>query len=247
MYSKTPQSLMNKRPREDSSMERPRKSPYGVVKVEDDAGETKIFKFRVLLPNGTTVELKLSELRSEMPIEEFVGVVKREYFNVAKQRRSLEPKRAINWKYQDLYFTDVHANKMRIKVNFQDFIPNTWHFLWLHDGSAEPDAYEEMWDLTPDTDLLKELPDDYTFETALADLIDNSLQALWSNGKFERRLISVELQADRISIFDTGPGMDGTDGNLVKWGKMGASLHRSARGKAIGQSTSSLICNPSCS
>ena len=28
-----------------------------------------------------------------------------------------------------------------------------------------------MWDLTPDTDLLAELPDDYTFETALADLI----------------------------------------------------------------------------
>ncbi|KAL0299685.1 UNVERIFIED_CONTAM: Structural maintenance of chromosomes flexible hinge domain-containing protein GMI1 [Sesamum radiatum] len=222
MYSKTPQSSMNKRPREDSSTERPRKSPYGVVKVEDDASETKIFKFRVLLPNGTTLELKLSELRNEMPIEEFVGVVKREYFNVAKQRRSLEPKRAINWKYQDLYFTDVHANKMRIKVNFQDFMPNSWHFLWLHDGSAEPDAYEEMWDLTPDTDLLKELPDDYTFETALADLIDNSLQALWSNGKCERKLIRyeiaiVELHADRITIFDTGPGMDGTDGNLVKW------------------------------
>ncbi|KAL0321555.1 UNVERIFIED_CONTAM: Nicotinamide/nicotinic acid mononucleotide adenylyltransferase [Sesamum calycinum] len=221
MYSKTPQSSMNKRPREDSSTERPRKSPYGVVKVEDDASETKIFKFRVLLPNGTTLELKLSELRNEMPIEEFVGVVKREYFNVAKQRRSLEPKRAINWKYQDLYFTDVHANKMRIKVNFQDFMPNSWHFLWLHDGSAEPDAYEEMWDLTPDTDLLKELPDDYTFETALADLIDNSLQALWSNGKCERKLIRyeiaiVELHADRITIFDTGPGMDGTDGNLVK-------------------------------
>ncbi|KAL0304417.1 UNVERIFIED_CONTAM: Nicotinamide/nicotinic acid mononucleotide adenylyltransferase [Sesamum radiatum] len=200
MYSKTPQSSMNKRPREDSSTERPRKSPYGVFKVEDDAGETKIFKFRVLLPNGTTLELKLSELRNEMPIEEFVGVVKREYFNVAKQRRSLEPKRAINWKYQDLYFTDVHANKMRIKVNFQDFMPNTWHFLWLH---------------------------------------DNSLQALWSNGKFERKLIRyeiaiVELHADRITIFDTGPGMDGTDGNLVKWGKMGASLHRSAREKAIG-------------
>ncbi|KAK4431325.1 Structural maintenance of chromosomes flexible hinge domain-containing protein GMI1 [Sesamum alatum] len=230
---------MNKRPREDSGMQRPRKSPYGVVKVEDDAGETKTFKFRVLLPNGTSLELKLSELGNEMPIEEFVGVVKREYFNVVKQRRSLEPKRAINWKYQDLYFTDVHAKKMRIKVNFQDFMPNMWHFLWLHDGSAEPDAYEEMWDLTPDTDLLKELPDDYTFETALADLIDNSLQALWSNSKLERRLIRydiaiVELHTDRITIFDTGPGMDGTDGNLVKWGKMGASLHRAARGQAIG-------------
>lgn len=28
-----------------------------------------------------------------------------------------------------------------------------------------------MWDLTPDTDLLKELPEEYSFESALADLI----------------------------------------------------------------------------
>ncbi|PHU17006.1 hypothetical protein BC332_12701 [Capsicum chinense] len=33
------------------------------------------------------------------------------------------------------------------------------------------DDLENMWDLTPDTDLLKELPEEYTFETALADLI----------------------------------------------------------------------------
>lgn len=78
---------------------------------------------------------------------------------------------------------------------------------------------QNMWDLTPDTDLLMELPEEYTFETALADLIvscpirlkilsecarsfylllaytlplifqDNSLQAVWSNRKNERRLI----------------------------------------------------------
>uniref|UniRef100_A0A803KPN1 Uncharacterized protein n=1 Tax=Chenopodium quinoa TaxID=63459 RepID=A0A803KPN1_CHEQI len=41
--------------------------------------------------------------------------------------------------------------------------------------------------LTPD--LLTELPDDYTFETTLADLIDDSLQAVWSNGEGERKLI----------------------------------------------------------
>lgn len=75
-----------------------------------------------------------------------------------------------------------------------------------------------MWDLTPDTDLLMELPEEYNFETALADLIvsfcdilwfqfgcvdinfvvsnfsllydqDNSLQAVWSNSVNERRLI----------------------------------------------------------
>lgn len=32
-------------------------------------------------------------------------------------------------------------------------------------------AVQDMWDLTADTDLLKEIPDDYTCETALADLI----------------------------------------------------------------------------
>lgn len=30
---------------------------------------------------------------------------------------------------------------------------------------------QNMWDLTPDTDLLMELPEEYNFETALADLI----------------------------------------------------------------------------
>ncbi|KNA17555.1 hypothetical protein SOVF_078860 [Spinacia oleracea] len=58
------------------------------------------------------------------------------------------------------------------------------------DGADQTvETFENMWDLTPDTDLLTELPDDYTFETALADLIDNSLQAVWSNGKGERKLI----------------------------------------------------------
>ncbi|KAF3638025.1 hypothetical protein FXO37_24581 [Capsicum annuum] len=59
----------------------------------------------------------------------------------------------------------------------------------IRDGSAEEDKYENMWDLTPDTDLLKELPEEYTFETPLADLNDNSLQAVWSKHADQRRLI----------------------------------------------------------
>ena len=45
-----------------------------------------------------------------------------------------------------------------------------------------------MWDLTPDTDLLRELPEHYTFETALADLIV-SMQlstSLFTMGSFGR-------------------------------------------------------------
>lgn len=37
---------------------------------------------------------------------------------------------------------------------------------------------QNMWDLTPDTELLKELPEEYTFETALADLIVSRLVKL---------------------------------------------------------------------
>ncbi|GFQ06478.1 hypothetical protein PHJA_002791800 [Phtheirospermum japonicum] len=218
MSSKTPLKTMNKRPLEDSSSERPRKSPFGHVKTENGLfNETKTFKFRILMPNSTTLELKLSVLQTEMPIEKFMDVVKKEHATVVKQRISEQPKRRINWKYQDIHFTDANSKKKRTKINFRTLLPNEWNILCLHDGSAAPDTYEGMWDLTPDTDLLKELPDDYTPETALADLIDNSLQALWSNNKGEVRLISVELHPDRISIFDSGPGMDGADGNLVKW------------------------------
>ncbi|KAF3595806.1 hypothetical protein DY000_02026148, partial [Brassica cretica] len=104
------------------------------------------------------------------------------------------------------------------------------------DGSdVTSTMYENLWDLTPDTDLLKELPENYSFETALADLIDNSLQAVWSCSPGERRLISVDVSADRISVFDTGRGMDSSEENaIVKWGKIGGSLHRSEKTFAIG-------------
>ncbi|URE42721.1 hypothetical protein MUK42_32615 [Musa troglodytarum] len=92
-----------------------------------------------------------------------------------------------------------------------------------------------MWDLTPHTDLLAELPAEYTFETALADLIDNSLQAVWSNGSGERRLVRVTVDEQKIKIFDSGQGMDGSEENCItKWGKMGSSKHRACRSKAIG-------------
>ncbi|KAL8550899.1 hypothetical protein ACS0TY_000106 [Phlomoides rotata] len=234
MDSKRPLNNMKKRPLEECYTDRPRKIPSRDPKMEDDTCGEKLFQFRVLLPNSTTVELKLTELRNEIPVEELIDELRKKYNILVKQRRSPESRRRINWDYEDIHFTDAESRRIMPKVNLRNFKPNKWYFLWLHDGSAEPDVYEGMWDLTPDTDLLKELPDDYTFETALADLIDNSLQALWSNGKGERRLISIRYSTHKISIFDSGPGMDGSDGNLVKWGKMGASLHRSARGKAIG-------------
>ncbi|VVA11274.1 PREDICTED: DEFECTIVE IN MERISTEM [Prunus dulcis] len=135
-----------------------------------------------------------------------------------------------------LFLEDANDRKIRGEMNFKNFKPHECHILKLHDGSHESAyTFENMWDLTPVTDILKELPEEYTFETALADLIDNSLQAVWANDSRHKKLISVDVADDVISIFDTGPGMDGSDEHcIVKWGKMGASLHRSLREQAIG-------------
>ncbi|KAF8379725.1 hypothetical protein HHK36_029172 [Tetracentron sinense] len=193
--------------------------------LDIDDAEEKVYKFMILLPNGTSTRLTLRAPEDGMYLEEFIDAVKDEYFKTVKQTDSVTPKRKIMWRSKEIYLEDMFENKIRERISFKQFKPYVCHFLQLHN----------MWDLTPDTDLLLELPEEYTFETALADLIDNSLQAVWSNGLNERRLVSVEFYEHGILIFDTGPGMDGSDENsIVKWGKMGASVHRSCRGQAIG-------------
>nr|XP_016468595.1 PREDICTED: uncharacterized protein LOC107791112 [Nicotiana tabacum] len=232
----------SKRQSEDFSAETPRKKPTRALRIQTDSDEEvgieeKVYYFRVLLPNGITLELQVRKPPTEIPVEDFIIVVKRECINVGGRTEfGLKSKRQIYWTSKDLHFVDAFENKITKTLDFRNLKPNyKSHMLRLCDGSAEADKYENMWDLTPDTDLLKELPEEYTFETALADLIDNSLQAVWSNHANQRRLISLELTEKRITIFDTGPGMDGSaENSIVKWGKMGASLHRSSRYKGIG-------------
>lgn len=43
---------------------------------------------------------------------------------------------------------------------------------------------QNMWDLTPHTDLLAELPAEYTFETALADLLVSYLKHVVEDSDF---------------------------------------------------------------
>lgn len=214
--------------------QRPRKK--AIVEIDDSS--EKVYKFRVLLPSGLCTGVRIRDLEfMEMPVKEFVEIVRQEHQRMMRQTEHMnqKPKRRVNWNSQELHFIDVNDNVIHNMINFRRFTPNKDHILRLNDGSTEADTYENMWDLTPDTELLMELPDEYTFETALADLIDNSLQAVWSNSVKERRLVSVELSDEKISIFDTGPGMDGSDENcIVKWGKMGTSLNRSSRGDGVG-------------
>ncbi|KAJ0103641.1 hypothetical protein Patl1_05164 [Pistacia atlantica] len=201
---------------------------------EDDGIVGRKYKFKILLPNGASVELILWDPILRMRLQDFVKLVKGEYFRAWQE--SVSQKRTITWKNEGLYLEDAYENKIRNIMDFGKFKPHRYHILRLNDGSSEiSNTFEGMWDLTPDTDLLMELPEEYTFETALADLIDNSLQAIWTNRENDRRLISVHIAEDRISIFDTGPGMDSSEENsIAKWGKMGASLNRTSKEHGVG-------------
>lgn len=58
----------------------------------------KKYNFQILLPNGTTVRLKLQNPQMKMSFRDFIERVEKEYVRTWKQSGSLKRKREINWK-----------------------------------------------------------------------------------------------------------------------------------------------------
>ncbi|XP_045808734.1 structural maintenance of chromosomes flexible hinge domain-containing protein GMI1 isoform X2 [Trifolium pratense] len=203
---------------------------------DDDAGVRKRRMFKILLPNETSVDLTVPNDENKLSVGDFINLVQKKYLEVWKKSESMRKKRDINWKSSGLYLEDRNDNKIRNVIDLNNFTPYKRHILRLNDGSANVvETFENMWDLTPDTQLLLELPEEYTFEAAIADLIDNALQAVWQNETNNRKLVCVQVTKNKIIIFDNGPGMDDSNENsILKWGKMGASLHRLSKSDAIG-------------
>ncbi|XP_031495108.1 structural maintenance of chromosomes flexible hinge domain-containing protein GMI1-like isoform X2 [Nymphaea colorata] len=196
--------------------------------LDDENGR---YKFLILLPTGVHVDLILHDQQGEMLLSKFIHAVRKE---IDKMGMMPQSKLTVSWK-SSIYFKDVRGNKICDKLRFKEFSRTKPNVLLLHDGSDAVYRCQNMWDLTPDTDLLSELPAEYTFESALADLIDNSLQAIWFNAPEERKLIRITIDDDKILILDSGQGMDGSDANsLLKWGKMGSSNHRQFKDRGIG-------------
>ncbi|KAJ0719238.1 putative histidine kinase/HSP90-like ATPase superfamily [Helianthus annuus] len=176
----------------------------------------RVCKLRILLPNGMTVLVKIPQGTDFITVRELANKVKEQH---DIHRASNPKKKSVKWD-ADLCFIDDYDYVFRNCLKLTRLEPNRVYYLRLDDGSPPATIYENMWDLTPDTELLMELPEEYTFETALADLIDNSLEAVWANDEGDKRLISVEVSDKKISIFDTGPGLDPV--SIEKWGKMRA-------------------------
>ncbi|CAL4969818.1 unnamed protein product [Urochloa decumbens] len=193
---------------------------------------SRVYQFQFLLPSGVSTSLTLHDPGEEMLVHDLLLSVKRELKNAPVAGGGT---REIHWD-GNIYLTDLLDQKITDKIKLSNYDTKSTNILRLHDEKGGlVSTFENMWDLTPQTDLVQVLPAEYSTESALVDLTDNALQALWLNGSGERKLIRITLDKEKIVIFDTGRGMDGSDGNSIsKWGTMGSSNHRVFREKGIG-------------
>lgn len=100
--------------------------------LSDDGGDkNKFYRFKILLPNRTTVELKLPGLKSEAPFDEFIYLVKDEYLR-AQRQSPMKKMRSLNWNDRCLYLEDENGGKITHKIIFANFKPYKCHILRLH-------------------------------------------------------------------------------------------------------------------
>jgi len=98
----------------------------------DDTGIRKMRKFKVLLPNGTSVGLKILNTENAMHFGEFVGLIRTRYLQVQRKNESMRKKREINWNSGGLFLQDASDNKIKNVVDFKNFIFSKCHILRLN-------------------------------------------------------------------------------------------------------------------
>ncbi|KAJ0546972.1 hypothetical protein HanIR_Chr08g0366881 [Helianthus annuus] len=186
----------------------------------------RVCKLKILLPNGMTVLVKIPQGTDFITVRELANKAKEQH----DIHRASNPKqKSVKWD-ADLCFIDDYDYVFINCLKLTRLELNRVYYLRLDDGSLPATIYENMWDFTPDTELLMELPEEYTFEIALADLIVTTYMLFFFN-KFPyksmfkvRNVILFTLGqffgSSKISIFDTGPGVDPV--SIEKWREMRA-------------------------
>ncbi|KAJ0095011.1 hypothetical protein Patl1_15814 [Pistacia atlantica] len=61
-----------------------------------------------------------------MPLQDFIKLVKGEYFGAWQECKTMSQKRTINWKNEGLY---PYENKIRNIMDFGKFKPHRYHIL----------------------------------------------------------------------------------------------------------------------
>ncbi|CAM6128791.1 unnamed protein product [Calypogeia fissa] len=189
-----------------------------------------------LLPNGTDIRFSTDVARIQS-VNELLDLVR---LKSTEQQEDTEgsPARTIVWGPK-VWLTDDGGNILNagllMKAISSAKTSGSVRIL-VYDGEPNPcHKATNLFDITPEPEILGKLPQGYTLETALADQVDNALQAVWHIREDYPRIVSVTLEEDKITIFDTGQGMDASAENSIQfWGTVGGSMHRSVHHKAIG-------------
>ncbi|KAG0563617.1 hypothetical protein KC19_8G045600 [Ceratodon purpureus] len=198
-----------------------------------------VFEFHVYLPNRTSVEVKVvAEKCKNLTVQEFVRLVREVYLSkLCSDMRVRQKQREIAWG-DHVHIEDFHGKPVDDGEFALGHESKAARVLLLYDGHPDTvHAHSGFWNVTPEPQMLGVLPQDYTLFSALADEVDNSLQAVFQLEFGKQRLICVNLDQEegKISIFDTGKGMDGTPQNCIsKWGTIGSSMNRHSVAEAIG-------------
>ncbi|KAJ0840595.1 hypothetical protein HanPSC8_Chr14g0620571 [Helianthus annuus] len=106
------------------------------------------------------VSVKIPEGTESTTIKDLANRVKEQCHRAIQAEKTSNPKKSVKWD-ADLCFIDDYDRVFRNCLKLTKLEMNRVYNLRL----------DNMWDLTPDTKLLIELPEEYTFETALAYLI----------------------------------------------------------------------------
>ncbi|KAL3683631.1 hypothetical protein R1sor_001653 [Riccia sorocarpa] len=218
----------------------------GVKRVLSPAEEPRkklkylnVLKVHILLPNATSVDIIL-DLGVDNNMEAFIRKIREASCGSSSaQSRNRRVSRDVCWTGTITVETLAgEAVDFEYLINLAEKSATTSATFLLLDGVDKESAWvdENLWNVTPKPEMLQQLPQGYTLETALADQVDNALQAVWGNAdRNERRLVSVDLSNDKISIFDTGAGMDSSQTNsIANWGTVGGSTHRNVHHKGVG-------------
>lgn len=100
--------------------------------LEDHGDKDRAYRFKVLLPNGTSVCLTFQNPKPTVPFGDFIQRLEEEYSLTYRQFSSGKRKRDIDWKGGRLFLEDANDRKIRGEMNFKNFKPHECHILKLH-------------------------------------------------------------------------------------------------------------------
>ncbi|OAE20997.1 hypothetical protein AXG93_2024s1090 [Marchantia polymorpha subsp. ruderalis] len=158
---------------------------------------------QVLLPNNIALSVSMV-LNEQTEIQHIIHAIFIESQKSASHSLTIQSDREIDWKSSWLE-----------SVTGEPLIKE--HLIKMKNQPSATVVLQHLWDLTPQPQMLGRLPQGYSLLTALADEVDNALQAVWETTG-HKRLIS--LNTKRI--------------NLLYRGTLGRTKHRAKNIEAIG-------------